>query len=75
MSLNNESVDHANSPGEPKPQKGLGSGQRWAVPSTKVPRYCTVVFFSTVTGTDDTFSKMVPKYRYRGTFLKSIRYF
>ena len=31
-----------------------------------VPRY----FFSTGTGTDGTFSKMVPKYRYRG-----IRYF
>ena len=47
-------------------------GQRWAVPSTKVPRY----FFNTDTGTDVTFPKMVPKYRYRGAFFqKSIRYF
>ena len=43
-----------------------GKLQRWAVPSTKVPRY----FFST--GTDGTFSKMVPKYRYRGTFFKKV---
>ena len=28
MSLNNESVDHADSPEEPKPRKGLGSGAR-----------------------------------------------
>ena len=26
--------------------------------------------FSTVTGTDGTFSRMIPKYRYRGTFVK-----
>ena len=45
--------------------------QRWAVPSTKVPRY----FFSTGTGTDGTFSKMVPKYWYRGTFLKKYSVF
>ena len=38
--------------------------QRWAIPSTKVPRY----FFSTVSVTDDTFFKMLPKYRYRSTF-------
>ena len=45
--------------------------QRWAVPSTKVPRY----FFSTGTDTDGTFSKIVPMYRYRCTFLKTNRYF
>ena len=30
----------------------------------------TAVLFSTASGTDNTFSKMVPKYRYRGTFVK-----
>ena len=32
-------------------------------------------FFITVTGTDGTFSKMVPKYRYRDTFLKKYSVF
>ena len=45
--------------------------QRWAVPSAKVPRY----FFSTDTGTDSTFSKKVPKYPYRGIFLKKYSIF
>ena len=40
--------------------------QRWAVPSTKVPQN----FVSTVI--DYTFSKMVPKYRYRGTYFKKV---
>ena len=49
----------------------MAKEQRWAVPSTKVPRY----FFSTGTDTDGTFPKMVPKYRYRGTFLKKYSVF
>ena len=50
-------------------QEAMYFTQRWAVPNTKVPRY----FFST--GTDRAFSKMVPKYRYRGTFLKKYSVF
>ena len=36
--------------------------------------YCGT-FFSTDTGTHGTFSKMIPKYWYRGTFSKKIWYF